>query len=140
MLATGFHVSLSHHRAWRAVAVSADGPVGVDVLTVPDDADFIDDTALVLSPEEIAWVRSHARAQHGAAFAECWTRKEAYAKLHRTGLIAGLPTLTFRPYPVADRDVAFWTTRVEDAFVAMAAAGALMPPVRLHRRADSLVV
>src|SRR2546426_161402 len=66
LLATDLHVSLSHHQPWRALAVSTNGAVGVDVLTVPEDADFVADTALVLSADEITLVRSEPRARQGA--------------------------------------------------------------------------
>jgi len=132
LLATDFHVSLSHHRQWRSVALSGDGPVGIDVLAVPEDADFVDDTTLVLSSDEIAWVHSAPREQQGAAFAECWVRKEAYAKLRRTGLTGELSQLTFSPKPISTPDVAFWMARVDDAMVAVATFGARVPEVRLH--------
>ena len=139
LLRTDLHVSLSHHQAWRALAVSTDGAVGVDVLTVPEDADFVADTALVLSAEEITLVRSEPRALQGAAFAECWVRKEAYAKLRRTGLTAELAMLTFSPESRASSDVAFWSARIDDSCVAVATAGGRSPRVRLHRGADSSV-
>ena len=64
-------LSLSHHGDWLALAASAGEPVGVDVLTVPPDADFVNDTALVLSPEEISWVKSCPYDRQGTAFARC---------------------------------------------------------------------
>jgi phosphopantetheinyl transferase len=136
--ATGLQVSLSHHEAWQALAASFDDAVGVDVLTVPENADFVDATALVLSADEIEWVRTQPRALQGAAFAECWVRKEAYAKLRRTGLTPELPTLTFTPEPSARSDVSFWTAHIDDAYVAVATAASCSGRVRLHRRVDSV--
>jgi 4'-phosphopantetheinyl transferase len=128
----GRRLNLSHHRDWFALAVSTGEPVGVDVLTVPDDAEFVTDTALVLSREEVELVRSSPRELRGTAFAGCWVRKEAYAKLRRTGLTAGLSGLTFSPAPARAANVAFWTARIEDAMVSVATTGVRAPEVRLH--------
>ena len=92
-------VSLSHHRDWLVVGVSTGEALGVDVLTVPPDADFVGDTALVLSAAEIASVRSSPPTRRGVVFAECWTRKEAYAKLRGTGLTSDLRDMTLTPAP-----------------------------------------
>jgi hypothetical protein len=132
--------SLSHHRDWLALAVSTGEPVGVDALTVPEHADFVSDTALVLSADEIAWVRSEPRVRQGAAFAECWVRNEAYAKMRGTGLTAELAGLTLSPDPSAGVDVGFWTARIEDAMVAVATTGSRESAVRLHHRDDSLAI
>jgi phosphopantetheinyl transferase len=131
----GAPTSLSHHRDWLAVGVSTSGPLGVDVLTVPPDADFVDDTALVLSTAEIEWVRAHEPERHGVAFAECWTRKEAYAKWRGTGLTADLRDLTLTPVS-DDPAVGFFAAQVGEAFVAVATSGPNPPDVRLHAPAD----
>jgi phosphopantetheinyl transferase len=123
--------SLSHHRDWLAVGASAGERLGVDVLTVPLDVDFLDDTGLVLSRQEIEWVRAHPPGERGAAFAECWTRKEAFAKLRGTGLTADLRELTLTP-DADDEDVAFWTAPIGDAFVAVATRGPHPADVRIH--------
>jgi phosphopantetheinyl transferase len=123
--------SLSHHRDWLAVGVSTGEPLGVDVLTVPPDADFIGDTALVLSSAEIDWVRAHPPDLRGAAFAECWTRKEAYAKWRGTGLTSDLRDLTLTPES-DDPDVAFWTARIADVSVAIVTGGPAEAEVRVH--------
>jgi len=127
----GLASSLSHHRDWLAVAVSSDEPLGVDVLTVPPDADFVADTALVLSAAEIDWVRAHPPDERGAAFAECWTRKEAYAKWRGTGLTSDLRELTLTPTS-DDASVVFWTARIQDALVAIVTRGPDPPRVRMH--------
>jgi 4'-phosphopantetheinyl transferase len=124
------HIGLSHHDDWVALAVSDRGPVGVDILTVPPDADFVADTALVLSAEEIALVASADRGRRGSVFAACGTRKEAYAKLLRTGLTPGLAQLTFTPSAGATDVASFWTARFGDAMLTLATSdGAALPPV-----------
>jgi phosphopantetheinyl transferase len=125
-------LSLSHHRDWLALALSTGEPVGVDVLTVPDGAEFVADTGLVLSPDEIEFVRSSPPARRGAVFAECWVRKEAYAKLRRTGLTAELPGMTLSPVPVRTSGMVFWTARIEDALVSVSTIGSRAPEIRLR--------
>jgi phosphopantetheinyl transferase len=114
-------LSLSDHGGWVVLAHSADEPVGVDVLAIPPDADFIDDTALVLSGPEIDWVWAHAPDLRGAAFALTWVRKEAYAKLRGTGLTADLARVTLTP-DVGPPRASFWTGRLPDGVVAVATA------------------
>jgi 4'-phosphopantetheinyl transferase len=126
-------LGLSHHQDWIALAVSDREPVGVDILTVPPDADFVADTALVLSAEEIALVTSADRDHRGSVFATCWTRKEAYSKLLRTGLTDGLARLTLTPAADASTATSFWTTRCGDAMVTVAAIGAEPLELVLHR-------
>ncbi|HXY94653.1 MAG TPA: 4'-phosphopantetheinyl transferase superfamily protein [Acidimicrobiia bacterium] len=125
--------SLSHHRDWLAIGVSSAERLGVDVLAVPSNADFVNDTALVLSATEIEWIRAHSADLRGVAFAECWTRKEAYAKWRGTGLTADLRCLTLTPVS-DDATVVFWTARVADAFVTVASDGPEPPDVRIHHR------
>jgi phosphopantetheinyl transferase len=125
--------SLSHHRDWLAIGVSSAGRLGVDVLTVPPNADFVDDTALVLSATEIEWVRAHSIELRGVAFAECWTRKEAYAKWRGSGLTSDLRYLTLTPVS-DDTTVVFWTALLADGFVTVASNGPESPELRLHHR------
>jgi phosphopantetheinyl transferase len=113
-------VGLSHHEDRVALAVSDGELVGIDVLTVPTDASFVVDTGLVLSDAEIALVRFAAPERRGPLFAMCWTRKEAYAKLLRTGLTPGLDRLTLTPSAEDTAGARFWTARLGDAVVSVA--------------------
>jgi 4'-phosphopantetheinyl transferase len=122
---TALQVSLSHHGDWLALAASTSGHVGVDVLTVPADADFVDDTDLVLSPQEITLVKRCPHDRQGTAFALCWARKEAYAKMRRTGLTSELPGVTLTPR-VGVRGVAVWSHQLHDAVVALATPSSAM--------------
>jgi 4'-phosphopantetheinyl transferase len=129
-------LSFSHHRDLLALAVSSGHPVGVDVLGVPDDAGFVADTALVLSPCEITLVRSSPSDRRGTVFAHCWTRKEAYAKLRRTGLTAHLATVTLTPFATEPSAPSLWSRELPDAVVAVATTAPGLPDVRLRLRLD----
>jgi 4'-phosphopantetheinyl transferase len=131
-----FQLSLSHHGDWLALAASSREPVGVDVLTVPPDAHFVDDTALVLSPHEISLVKGYAHEHQAAAFAECWVRKEAYAKMRRTGLTAELARLTLTPRARVP-GTSLWSRPFSDAVVALAMACPVSPEIVVHEQASS---
>jgi 4'-phosphopantetheinyl transferase len=111
---------LSHHEDRVALAVSDGEPVGIDVLTVPTDVGFVADTGLVLSADEIMLVRSATPERRGPLFATCWTRKEAYGKLLRTGLTDGLDGLTLTTSPERAAGARFWTARFGDAVLSVA--------------------
>jgi 4'-phosphopantetheinyl transferase len=86
--AGGLQVSLSHSRGLAAAAVTAIGPVGVDLEPVrPVEA-------LVLArrwfpAREAAWLARVPSGQRDAAFLALWTQKEAIAKALGTGLRGG---------------------------------------------------
>jgi phosphopantetheinyl transferase len=129
----GIHkVSVSDHGWWLAVAVSSDGPVGLDVLTVPADARFVGDTALVLSAAEIAYVRETRPDDQGPVFAECWTRKEAYAKWLGTGLAAGLAETSLTPMAPSDLGVELRSWHIGEVAVALASNMGRRSQVALH--------
>jgi 4'-phosphopantetheinyl transferase len=130
---TGLHLSLSHHGEWIAMAVSDDAPVGVDVLVVPDTVDYLADTALVLSPSEIAFVRSSPAGRRGAAFAHCWVRKEAYAKASGVGLLTTEDLAAFSLTPSAGRPhVSVWSRTLGGVALAIACAVPTLPPHRVR--------
>lgn len=113
-------LGLSHHEDRVALAVSDSEPVGIDILMVPTDASFVGDTGFVLSPAEIHLVRSAVPERRGALFASCWTRKEAYAKLLRTGLTCGLDRLTLTPCTPLTAGAQLWTDRRGGSVVSVA--------------------
>lgn len=76
------NVNISHCPKAVAVAVSADGKVGIDVESrrrVGDDL-----MRRVCTPEELAAV--HEAADPTMAFLQLWTRKEAVLKMRGTGI------------------------------------------------------
>ena len=86
--AGGLRVSLSHSRMMAAAAVTAIGPVGVDLEPVRP----VDALALArrwfLAPEA-AWLAWLPPGQRDEAFLGLWTQKEAIAKALGTGLRGG---------------------------------------------------
>jgi 4'-phosphopantetheinyl transferase len=86
------HFSVSHSADCVVVAVSADGPVGVDVEEVGpwDAADLADVAMLTLAPEERAVLSRAPAAVRAAVFTAYWTRKEAAVKATGAGLTAAL--------------------------------------------------
>ncbi|MET9296130.1 4'-phosphopantetheinyl transferase superfamily protein [Streptomyces sp. NPDC003077] len=85
---TPLHFSLSHTRDLALIAF-ARTPVGVDIegLSKPET---VDEVASVLHPEERAALAALPAAERPAAFARCWTRKEAFLKGEGTGLAGNL--------------------------------------------------
>jgi 4'-phosphopantetheinyl transferase len=78
------HFSLSH--AGDVVLLAfADRPVGVDVEQEPEGS-VVDNIVSALHPREAAELTSASPGERPAAFARCWTRKEAYLKGTGTGL------------------------------------------------------
>jgi phosphopantetheinyl transferase len=133
LLDDGIHtVSFSDHGSWLSLAISSDGAVGLDVLTFPSDAGFVGDTALVLSPAEIAYVRAMTPEHQGAVFAECWTRKEAYAKWLGTGLAAGLAETSLTPMAPSDLGVELQSWHIGEIAVALASNTGRRSQVALH--------
>lgn len=78
------HFSLSHTDGLALVAL-AGRPVGVDVERLPSAATAMD-VSSSLHPSERAELERMAAAERPAAFARCWTRKEAYLKGTGEGL------------------------------------------------------
>lgn len=81
---TPVHFSLSHAGDLVVLAFD-DAPVGVDVEEYPT-ATVVAEATAALHPRERAELGSLPAADRPAAFARCWTRKEAYLKGTGTGL------------------------------------------------------
>lgn len=79
---SGLHVSVAHSGDWVAVAVTAAGPVGVDVEAIAErsDPDRRELVAVVCAPEEQGFVVDPDD------FFAYWTRKEAVLKATGDGL------------------------------------------------------
>ena len=86
------HFSVSHSAGCVVVAVSRDGPVGVDVEEVEswETADLDDVAVLTLAPEERAVLSRSPADVRAAVFTAYWTRKEAAVKATGAGLTAAL--------------------------------------------------
>ncbi|MEU9793050.1 4'-phosphopantetheinyl transferase superfamily protein [Streptomyces sparsogenes] len=99
---TPLHFNLSHAGDLVLLAF-AGSPIGADVERV-QPASVVAQVAGSLHPAERAELESLAEADRPAAFARCWTRKEAYLKGIGTGLSQD-PALDYvgtgeRPVPV----------------------------------------
>ncbi|MFG2193591.1 4'-phosphopantetheinyl transferase family protein [Streptomyces sp. NPDC048639] len=82
------HFSLSHSGDLVGIAV-ADTPVGIDVEELPAPQ-VVAEVASVLHAEERAEIEGRPEGLRPAAFARCWTRKEAYLKGTGIGLAEDL--------------------------------------------------
>ncbi|XVQ84281.1 4'-phosphopantetheinyl transferase family protein [Microbispora siamensis] len=79
------HVSVSHSGDRVVVALSAEGPLGVDVEAVPSAP--VDGLARrVLTRGEWSWMEALPPEERCEAFARVWTRKEAVLKATGHGL------------------------------------------------------
>ncbi|HEV7628545.1 MAG TPA: 4'-phosphopantetheinyl transferase superfamily protein [Streptomyces sp.] len=95
------HFSLSHGGDLVLLAFAA-APVGVDVEEEPQ-SHVVEEVSRALHPREQVELGALPEAERAAAFARCWTRKEAYLKGTGTGL-AEAPSVTYvgasgRPVP-----------------------------------------
>ncbi|WP_078489649.1 4'-phosphopantetheinyl transferase family protein [Streptomyces bikiniensis] len=117
------HFSLSHAGDRVLVAV-APVPVGVDVEAVPEPG-LVRDLASALHPRERAELEALPDAARPAAFARCWTRKEAALKAWGAGLSRGAA----EPYvSAADRPAPVPSLRLAD-----------LPPLDGHAAALALL-
>ncbi|WP_299536188.1 4'-phosphopantetheinyl transferase superfamily protein [uncultured Streptomyces sp.] len=119
------HFSLSHTHGLALIAV-ADAPVGADIEQLPDP-ELIEDVAAVLHPTEREELARAGAGSRPAAFARCWTRKEAYVKTTGEGLsgpsVAGV-YLGCGPHPAAPPG---WTVADVEVPAGYAAACAVGP-------------
>ncbi len=146
--AAGLHFNLSGTAGLSLVALSWDGPLGVDVERHRDDRSLLDVAERYFSAAEVGSLRALEPAVQLEAFHRIWTRKEAYIKAVGLGLSmelasfdvshdagAGARLLATRPdaaaaerWRLADLDVG---PRHAAALVATAAAAELR--VEHHR-------
>ncbi|MEN3303122.1 4'-phosphopantetheinyl transferase superfamily protein [Pseudonocardia sp.] len=137
----GPEFSLTHSGERVGVAVSADGPVGLDVEQLRPLPDLDGLAGHALSPAEL---RAHPPADP-AAFLTTWTRKEALLKATGEGLSSPMSSITLSPAdgPAAVRewtggdapDGPFWLVDLlpdPEHPGALAGFGAAAPRIRMH--------
>ena len=90
--AVGLHFNLSDTEGCALVALSAHGPVGVDVERHRTDRSLDDVAERFFSEAEVRALRALGPDERTAAFYRVWTRKEAYVKAVGAGLGLGLST------------------------------------------------
>jgi len=80
--------NLSHSSDQACIVTCRDTAVGVDVERIrpPTRHTWVDLAQRFFSPAEIAELNALPNPQQSDAFFTCWTRKEAYLKLHGLGL------------------------------------------------------
>jgi 4'-phosphopantetheinyl transferase len=88
----GLHFNLSDTDGLALVAVSAEGPLGVDVECARSSPRILEVAERFFSSREVAALSALEPAERPAAFYRIWTRKEAFIKALGTGLSRGLET------------------------------------------------
>jgi len=88
--ATSLHFNLAHSGGVALLAVTGDGPVGVDVERVRADLDLDGIARRFFRPEEAAALAALSPAQRTEAFFAVWTRKEALLKALGKGIAGGV--------------------------------------------------
>jgi len=129
-LLPGLHFNLSHSHAMTAVAISRDGPLGVDVEVVAPSPSHDDIAPLVFDPAERALLQSGDPEQRQETFYTLWTLKEAAIKATGQGLSADLPGFAFvldpprlrtpGPDGSSGEDWRFYSSRIADCRLAAA--------------------
>lgn len=95
----GLHFNVSHSHDLALYAFSREAGVGVDIELVAEE--HVDEQAAeqVLSPCEMAVLRTTPEEEKSAVFYKLWTRKEAYGKAIGKGLAPSLKELTLSLAP-----------------------------------------
>ena len=88
----GLHFNLSDTEGCALIAVSALGPLGVDVERHRTDRSLSDVAERFFSEAEVRALCALEPSQRTAGFYRIWTRKEAYVKALGAGLSLGLAT------------------------------------------------
>lgn len=76
----GWHFNLSHCRDWAALAVSAAGPVGIDIEQCGRSNNIDGIARRFFQRDEAAWLQALPESRRAEAFCELWTLKEATVK------------------------------------------------------------
>ncbi len=80
------HHNLSHTGDWLLLAVSREGPVGVDIEQLGERGPLDDLARVVFSPPELQRWRALPAHRQALAFHAGWTQKEAWLKAQGLGL------------------------------------------------------
>lgn len=112
------HFNLAHAEDLALVAVTREGPVGVDVERIRPSPSLPRLARRVLSRVELRRLRTVSEAERPWAFYLAWTRKEALVKARGEGVFTGLGRIevTLTPGEPA-RVLAFRTAGVERWFL-----------------------
>lgn len=126
------HFSRSTSAGRCLIALSSEGPIGVDLERVVAFPDFERIAAGRFRREETRAILKLTGEPRLRAFYECWTRKEAYLKATGAGLAGGLDSVRVtvaaarpRIVSLAEDDAALWTLVDLDLGEGFAGAAAL---------------
>jgi 4'-phosphopantetheinyl transferase len=138
------HVSMSHHRAWVAVALAEAGPVGVDIEVVRDDLPAQALADRWFDGDEARFLAGVAGPEVAAEYLRLWTVKEAVGKALGLGLRQGgmrRPVGPLPPWPASTSFTLAPLPRVEGVAAAGARYGDLLVAVasRAHDAVGALV-
>lgn len=126
--APGVHFNMSSREGIALLAISATGPVGVDIEGDDPPGDIIEVARQFLSPEEFDAITRAPAAQRARRFAVAWTRFESVQKLWGLGL----------EDPHSDRSTTVRDLVVPAGFVAAVAAEGEGWSVSLRDAAEAL--
>ncbi len=92
--------NLSHSGGEALIALTLDGPLGVDLERFRESVLRDGLAERFFAPEEAEVLASLKNEEQLPAFFQCWTRKEAFLKAHGGGLSMGLDSfaVTLRPH------------------------------------------
>jgi len=109
-----FNLSHSHNEA--RIAVSSEAALGVDVeyIRPPTRNTWVDLAQRFFSPAEIKALSNLPGSIQSEAFFACWTRKEAYLKLHGLGLSLPLDQFSVSVDPVSPAKLCSTQWRPDD--------------------------
>ena len=134
--------SLSHARGWVALAVSAQGPVGVDVEPLGRLDLLSGMEGQICHPDEAALLQGLSGFAYHNALLATWVRKEAVLKAAGIGLVHDMNSFTAWPGEVSLPTLVGHVTWIQmlDAGPECVAAVASVPwlPVRFARLVPSL--
>ena len=103
------HFNLSHTRGLAMIALTCDGPVGVDVEVVRHEDPPLEVADRFFSPAEVRELEATPDSGKAWAFFRCWTRKEAFIKALGEGLSRDLQSFDVSLAP--DRGARLVATR-----------------------------
>ncbi|GAA0467677.1 hypothetical protein Ade02nite_88470 [Paractinoplanes deccanensis] len=122
--------SVAHAAGLVAVAVSADGAVGIDLESADRPPAAV---AWSCSPDERRWLAALPRADRRAGFMRLWTRKEACVKATGAGINRRLADVHCGTGTAGIwRDVSWREAGLAPGYVAAVALRPAAPAIRIH--------
>lgn len=92
-----WHYNLSHSGNWLVLALSLQGPLGIDIELGKRRHSPLPLARRFYAQPEYEWLCSLPAQEQESAFYRLWSRKEAVLKAHGGGIAAGLEKVRFVP-------------------------------------------